>query len=49
MYDLTDVIDTGGAPTLKPDPPPVVIFEDESRKTPSPNSNAGKTYRPITV
>ena len=45
MYDLTDVLDTGGAPTLKADPPPVVIFEDENH----PGPTQGKSYRPITT
>ena len=43
MYDLTEVLDTGGAPTLKQDPPPS-IYEDEVNEP-----NQGKTYRPITV
>ena len=47
MHDLTDVLDTGGSPALKDDP--LELFEDESLKTPSPHSNAGKTYRPTTV
>ena len=42
MFDLTDVIDTGGAPTLKDDPSSIYEVEDGS-------PNRGKTYRPTTV
>ena len=48
MHILTDMLNTWGAPTLKVDTPPVT-YEDESLKTPSPEINAGKNYRPITV
>ena len=44
MHDLTDVLDTGGAPTLKADPAPA-LFEDETL----PGTQQGKTYRPITI
>ena len=42
MYDLTEVLDTGGAPTLKDDA--TNTYEDEGG---SPGQ--GKQYRPVTV
>ena len=45
VYDLTDYIDTGGAPTNKWDPDPAQR-EDESRP---PSEDKYKNYRPVTA